>query len=106
MKNVPTAAWVCITVAFLAVTTAFVVLAAIGADATEFRGFLNVVANLGMLVLGGGSVVYAGAAAKSSQQAAQQTNGGLEARIKSAALAALAEQRAADTEPGGELRRG
>ena len=96
MKNVPTAAWVCLTVAFLAVTTAFVVLAAIGADAAEFRGFLNVVANLGMLLLGGGSVVYAGAAARNSQQAAEQTNGQLDARIRANVTEALNTQRADD----------
>jgi hypothetical protein len=106
MKSVPVAAWVCLTVAFLSVVTAFVVLAVTGADAAEFRGFLNIFANLAGIMLGGGSVVYAGAAARNSQRAVEQTNGALDSRIEAGVRAALEQQRAADLLPGGELRRG
>lgn len=103
LKNVPTAAWVCITLAFLGVTAAFVILAVTGADAAEFRGFLNIFANLGGLLLGGGSVVYAGAAARNSQRTVEQTNGALDARIEAGVRAALEAQRADDVQPGGVL---
>jgi hypothetical protein len=106
LKNVPTAAWWFLTVAFVAVVAAFVVLGVTGTDAAEFRGFLNVVSNLAGLLLGGGAVVYSGAAAKNSQQAAEQTNGALDERIEAGVRAALEAQRAADVLPGGELRRG
>lgn len=90
LKNVPTAAWVCITLAFLGVTTAFVVLAVVGADSTEFRGFLNIVANLASILLGGGSVIYAGAAARNAQVTREQTNGLLDTEREEVARAAAA----------------
>lgn len=102
MRNLPAAAWACITVAFVTTVVAFVVLSVNGADPAEFSRWLNSVANLGGLLLGGGAVAF-------SAKAAQQTNGGLDARIKDgakiAAKEALAEQRIMDTRPGGELRR-
>lgn len=102
MRNLPAAAWACITVAFVAVVAAFVILSVNGSDPAEFSRWLNSVANIGGLLLGGGAVAF-------SAKAAQQTNGGLDERIKAgaktAAKEALAEQRAVDTRPGGELRR-
>lgn len=102
MRNLPAAAWACITVAFVAVIAAFVILTVTGSDPTEFSRWLNSVANLAGILLGGGAVAF-------SAKAAQQTNGGLDKRIvdgaKVAVKQALAEQRAVDTRPGGELRR-
>lgn len=106
MKNVPTAAWITIGVAFVSTVAAFVVLSVTDSDAAEFRGFLNVVANIGGLLLGGGAVAYSGAAARNSQVTAEQTNGQLDERIAAAVAAALDTQRAADVAPGGEFRRG
>lgn len=106
LKNVPTAAWVCLTLAFLGVLAALVVLSVTGTPADELWTLLNRVANFGGLLLGGGSVVYAGAAARNSQQAAEQTNGALDERIEAGVQRALTAQRAADVAPGGELHRG
>lgn len=105
MRNVPGVAWVCLTVAFLAVVGAFVVLDVTGTDGTEFRGFLNIVANLAGIVLGGGGLIYSSAAQRSAAQAARQTNGDLDGRIQAAVSEALAAQRAVDVAPGGEYRR-
>lgn len=99
MSKIPTPIWVCLTVAFLGVVAAFVVLSATGSDAAEFRGFLNIVMNLAGLVLSGGAAAYAG-------KAVSQTNGSLDRRIEQGVSAALEAQRAEDTQPGGELRRG
>jgi ABC-type branched-subunit amino acid transport system permease subunit len=102
VKNIPGIAWACITVAFVAVVGAFVVLTITGSDPTEFSRWLNSVANLAGILLGGGAVAF-------SAKAAQQTNGGLDERIKDAAKVAtteaLNEQRRKDVAPGGELRR-
>jgi hypothetical protein len=98
VRNVPTAAWACLTVAFVTVVAAFVYLSAQGADTAEFRSFLNTTLNFAGLLLSGGAVAFAG-------KAAQQTNGGLDARIEAGVQRALEAQRAADTAPGGELRR-
>lgn len=102
LKNVPTAAWVCITVAFLGVLAALVTMAAIGADSTELSRFLNVAMNGAILLVGGAGTVYAGAAARTAQQAAEQTNGQLEGRIAAAVQAALDERGDADVvvDPG------
>lgn len=98
IPKVPAIGWACITVAFVAVVTAFVVLTMNGADPTEFSRWLNSVANLAGLLLGGGAVAF-------SAKAAQQTNGGLDERIKDGAkeavIEALNEQRRAD---GGVVR--
>jgi hypothetical protein len=96
MQKLPTAAWVCITVAFLGVLAVFAVLSVSGSDGTEFRSFLNTVVNLATLLLSGGALAYAGAAQK-------QTNGALDDRVQDAVKAALTEQRAADVKPGGVL---
>jgi hypothetical protein len=106
MKNVPTAAWVCLTVAFLGLLGSLVALSIAGAPADELWLLMNRISNLAGLVLGGGSVVYAGAAARNSQQAAKQTNGALDERIEAGVQRALEAQRAADLEPGGEFNRG
>lgn len=98
MNKIPTPVWVCLTVAFLGTVGAFVFLSATDNDAAEFRGFLNIVMNLVTLLVTGAAAAYAG-------KAAQQTNGSLDERIKAGAAAALEEQRADDTAPGGELRR-
>lgn len=93
MKNIPAVAWACLTIAFVTVVTALVVLSITGSDPTEFRSFLNTALNFAGLVLSGGAVAFAG-------KAAHQTNGGLDARIrdgaKQAAVEALNEQRTAD----------
>lgn len=104
LKNVPAVVWVCLTVAFLGVLTALIVLAAIGADSTELMRFLNLIMNAAILLVGGAGAVYSGAAAKSAQDAAQQTNGALDERIATAVTSALDAQRAQDIAPGGEFR--
>jgi hypothetical protein len=106
LKNVPGVVWACVTVAFVAVLAALVVMAAIGADSTELTRFLNLIMNTAILVVGGAGAVYSGAAAKSAQDAAQQTNGALDQRITDAVSQALTAQREADTAPGGEFRQG
>ncbi len=76
MKNAP--GWVlavCATIIFVVIVGAFVFLSATGADATEFRSFLNTLLNVGSVLLGGGAFVAAGAAAKSAANAEKQTNG-------------------------------
>lgn len=104
LSRIPAAAWVCITVAFVAVIGAFTYLSAVGADGTEFRSFLNTVVNLVTLLVSGGAVAFAG-------QAAKQTNGDLDARIANSVTAALDRQRREDTgdamplRDDGELRR-
>jgi len=105
LKNVPAVVWVCVTLAFLGVLTALVVMAAIGADQTELTRFLNLAMNTALLLISGAGAVYSGAAAKSAQDAAHQTNGALDQRIADAVTYALDTQRAQDTAPGGELRR-
>lgn len=106
LRNVPSVVWVCVTLAFLGVLTALVVMAAIGADSSELTRFLNLVMNTAILIVGGAGAVYSGAAAKSAQDAAQQTNGQLDQRITEAVTRALADQRAEDIAPGGEFRQG
>jgi ABC-type transport system involved in cytochrome bd biosynthesis fused ATPase/permease subunit len=106
LKNVPGIVWACVTVAFVAVLAALVIMAAIGADSTELTRFLNLIMNTAILIVGGAGAVYSGAAAKSAQDAAQQTNGQLDQRITDAVAQALTAQRAADVAPGGEFRQG
>lgn len=105
LKNVPLGAWVFASVAVLGALGALVFLSATGADTSDYWRFLNFAWNGLQLLAVSGGVVYAGAAARNSQQAVQQTNGSLDARIQAGVQAALDAQRAADTEPGGELRR-
>lgn len=81
LKAVPNIIWVSLTVCFLGIVTAFVVLSVTHADGTEFRSFLNTVLNIGTLIVTGGGAVYAGAAAKNAQVAKEQTNGQLDKRI-------------------------
>lgn len=81
LKSVPNMVWVFLTVSFLGVITALVVLSATGSDATEFRSFLNLVMNAVMLIISGSGALYAGAAAKNAQDAKEQTNGALDKRI-------------------------
>lgn len=76
MKNAPS--WViivCLTIVFCVVVGAFVFLSATGADASEFRTFLNTLLNIASVLIGGGAFVAAGAAAKSAANAEKQTNG-------------------------------
>lgn len=75
LKNVPNAVWWLIGVVFVSVVGAFTYLASIGADATEIRTFINTLANLGSLLLGGGGLAFGAAAAINSKKAADQTNG-------------------------------
>lgn len=101
LKNVPTAAWVCITVGFLGVLAALVTMSAIGADTTELTRFLNLAMNGAMLLVGGAGTVYAGAAARNAQEAAEQTNGQLEGRIAAAVQSALETRGEQDVRLGG-----
>lgn len=79
---VPPYVVVCLTLVVLAVIASFVVLAVTESDATEFRGWLNTVLNLGGIVLGGGAVAFSASADRKAGKAAEQTNGGLEARLR------------------------
>jgi hypothetical protein len=109
LKNVPLGAWIFASVAVLGALGALVALSVSGADTADYWRFLNFAWNGFQLLAVSGGVVYAGAAARNSEKAAGALNGELDARIKAGgkagALEALAEQRTADTEPGGELRR-
>lgn len=95
-KAVPGIVWICLTVAFLGIVTALVVLAATGSDATEFRAFLNMVMNAAMLLVTGSGAIYAGAAARNAQATKEQTNGALDERIRLAVTESLDMQRADD----------
>lgn len=76
MRNTPGwVVWICGTILALAVIVSFVFLAATGADATDFRTFLNTALNIVTVLLGGGAFVAASAAAKSADKAEKQTNG-------------------------------
>ena len=55
-KAVPGVVWVCLTVCFLGVLTAFVVSTALGSDGTEIRSFLNPVLNFAALIVSGSGV--------------------------------------------------
>jgi Kef-type K+ transport system membrane component KefB len=77
VKNVPGIVWVCATVTIVAIIGSFVILGVTGADATEFRSFLNTIMNAATVLLSGGAFVFAGASAK-------QTNGVLDDKIRAA----------------------
>lgn len=79
VKNVPGIVWVCATITLIAIFGSFVALAIVGADATEFRSFLNTIMNAATVLLSGGAFVFAGATAK-------QTNGALNEKIRAAVL--------------------
>lgn len=98
MQKLPTAAWVCLTVAFLGILATFAVLSVTGSNPTEFRSFLNTALSLAALLLTGGTLAF-------SAKAQQQTNSALDERITTAVTDALDVQRADDTAPGGEFRR-
>lgn len=83
---------ICATVVAVTVIAAFVFLAATGADATEFRAFINIALNVGAVALAGTGAVAAGVAAKSAGTAVQQTNGALDARMEHAFQRALTAQ--------------
>lgn len=77
VKNVPGVVWICATVTVISIVAAFVILGTTGADATEFRSFLNTVMNAASVLLSGGAFIFAGASAK-------QTNGQLTEKIRAA----------------------
>jgi sulfite exporter TauE/SafE len=106
LSKVPPIVWVCLTVAFLGVLSAYVYLDVSGTEGAEFRGFMNIVMNAFNLLVTAVVAALAGQAAHSAKQAANQTNGDLDRRLEAAADRALQRQRAADVQPGGELRRG
>lgn len=81
LKTVPAVVWVCLTLAFLGVVAAFVILAITGSDATNVKSVLNQVANFAVLIVSASGAVYSGVAAKNSQDTKEQTNGQLDARI-------------------------
>lgn len=90
MKNTPNPIlWICGTIVFVTVIAAFVVFGVTGADATEFRAFLNIVLNIAAVLLSGGAFVASGASAKSAAKAEEQTNGALDGRIQDAVQAAI-----------------
>ena len=76
MKEVPGVVWVCITVVFLAVIGAFVVLSVTGSSSDDLSKFINTLMNLGMLILGSGGLAFGASAAVNAKKASQQTNGG------------------------------
>lgn len=93
LKNAPN--WViaaCVTVGFISVVAAFVILAVTGGDSTELAKFLGMVFSAAGAVFGGGAFLAAGAAAKSAGKAEEQTNGVLDTRIELAISKALARQ--------------
>lgn len=95
MRNAPNwvigVAAICITIVFLGTAGGFVFLSATGADATQFRAFLDTVFQFVTVLVSGGAFVAAGSAAKSAANAERQTNGELEPRIKRASKEAVTE---------------
>ena len=75
LRNAPNSLIYAVTVVFVAIIAAFVVLAATGSDSTELRSFINTILNVAAVALSGGGVVVAGAAARSADRAVKQTNG-------------------------------
>ena len=90
-KTVPNFVWGCITVVFLGVLTAFVVLSVNGSDASELSRFLNSLMNLGGLILGSIGAAGGAGALVYAKKAADQTNGPLHKSIGEAVKAALKE---------------
>lgn len=88
---------VCATVVFVTIVMAFVFLAVVDADATDFRAFINTALNAGGLIIGITGAVAGGIAAKNSARTVVQTNGGLDARIEAGV------QRALNARTGGSL---
>lgn len=80
VKNAPNSLIWAVVVAFLGVVTAFSVLAALGADTTSLRQFLNLAFSAVGALGGSGALVVAGAAAKSAGKAEEHGNGNLTAK--------------------------
>lgn len=80
LKKAPTSLSIAMTITVGVVVVAavggFVYLTAIGADTTEFRSFINTLANILVLPLVGVGSIAAVSAAKSASKAEEQTNGG------------------------------
>lgn len=89
MKNAPNALIWSVSLCFVAVVGAFVVLAITGSDTGDLRAFLNTILNIASVLFSGGAVVLAGAAAKSAGKTEEQTNGQLDKRIEAGASRAL-----------------
>lgn len=89
MKEVPAVVWVCLTVVFLGVITAFVVLSLQGANSEDFSRFINSVLNVGGLLVGGGAAAFSASAAVSAKKAQTQTNGDMDKRIEKIVTTAL-----------------
>lgn len=104
MRNAPN--WVigvvaiCVTIVFLGTAGGFVYLSATGADATQFRAFLDTVFQFVTVLVSGGAFVAAGSAAKSAAAAERQTNGELKPRIKEAVGEVIDEKMNGGTENG------
>src|ERR1700748_3937836 len=81
VKNVPNALIWAITIAFVAILAAFVILAATGSSSADLRSILNTILNVASVIFGGTGLAAAAAAAKSAGRAEQQTNGQVDQRI-------------------------
>ena len=94
LKKAPTSIVITvIIVAFLGVLAAlggFLILAANGQDTTEYRSFINTLANLTTVTLAGTGAVAGISAARSASRADDQTNGQL--AVKEAEIAELRRQ--------------
>lgn len=96
IAKLPKVAYLCITAIILAVLGAITYLSAIGAETTEIRQVMNILANYAGLVLGGIGAVGGTIAAQRAGQAAHQTNGGLEDRMRAVIRSERERERAGD----------
>lgn len=84
VRKAPNALIWAVSLCFVAILAAFVVLAVTGSNTTDLRSFINTVSNVVGVLLGGSGLVVAGAAAKSASKAEEQTNGDLDKRMQEA----------------------
>lgn len=92
VKNAPNSLIWAVTVAFLGVLAAFVVLAVTGSDAEQLWVFIGRLLNALGAIFGAGGLVIAGAAAKSAANAERQTNGEMPVKIAEGVRQALGGQ--------------
>jgi len=76
VKNAPNALIWAVTLAFLGVVAAFVVLAALGADTSALLDFLKTSASIAAALFSGGALVVSGAAARSAGKVQEQNENG------------------------------
>lgn len=82
LKEVPNVVWVCLTIAFLGVIGAYLVLSTNGTSTEDLSRLLNSIMNFVGIILGGGGVAIASSAAVNAKRAVNQTNGDMAAMVR------------------------